>query len=169
MDWVSLGLQVAGVLAPFAVSAVAWVGKEVALLVRAKTKSEVFGTAIDRLNVMVLTVVTQLEQTMVAEIKARNAKAGGGEGLTSADADAVKQAAIAKLRTYMGSGGLALLATTLKIEEPKVIDLLSDKIESTLYLQKQAPGALPPFYAGDPAGVVSNDLARNRTGVMAGK
>jgi hypothetical protein len=176
-----LAVQILGILAPLLVTGVTWVVGQLALLIRAKTGSVVAGDAADRLSQMIVTIVTELEQTTVATLKAR---APGGK-LGQADYDALRKAALDKLKSYLGPAGMELIAKALGVDPTKFETFLVSKIESAVYavnagatptmggaVGNTASGGgdtLPPFFASSPSHPAQQGLGGITPGVLPGQ
>jgi hypothetical protein len=155
-----IGVQLLGLLSPIIASGLGWLAVRLSQFVAAKTGSVTAATAVLKLNEIITTVVTELEQTMVAAAKAR---VGGGR-LNQADIDAIRRAALDKIKAYLGPEGVALVARAFGLGSTDLNNFLSSKIEAAVYAIGQGvvtvPGgavvapaqdALPPFYASSPA------------------
>ena len=144
-------LQLLGAVAmPF----LTWAAGRVATYFAAKTQSQQVGTAISSANDAVLTVVAELEQTMVATLKSKS-----GQGtLTAKDVDEVRAAALDKVMSYLGPNGVALISKALGIPNDKLGDWLQGKIQAAVYsMRPGANPALPAFTQGT-VGTVYNQV-----------
>lgn len=151
----NLAVQILGILSPFITMGLGWLGVQASRLVQARTGSTTAATAILKLNEIVTTVVTEIEQTMVAAAKART----GGGHMTQADIDAVKKAALDKIRSYLGPAGIELVAKAFGFGSDDMTRFLTSKVEATVFAlghgvipnaAGNAPAGLPTFYASSP-------------------
>lgn len=150
-----LAIQLLQLLGPVAISALTWAAGQLAAFFAAKTKNQNIGTAINMGNDAAVTVVSQLEQTLVATLKAKS-----GQGtLTGKDIEEVQKAALDNMRSYLGPNGLALICKALGIknDDKELGAWLAGKVQAAVYSMR--PGAnpsLPSFDQGVPGITVYN-------------
>lgn len=128
------------VLVPFAATGIHWLGARVGDLIQAKVKNERLRAALLRLEDAVVTAVKDVEQTLVVEYRAlaRDGK------LSREDRRRLKETAVRKVKTFLGSAGLKELGNVLDVWELGVEDLIGAKVEATILDMKTAtPPAAP--------------------------
>lgn len=154
-----VGLVLLEIAAPLLTAGLGWLGVKAAAFVGAKTGWERLQQAILLVNDITVTVVQELQQTMVAAAKRR---ANGGP-LTEADKTAIKTEAFNRIRAHFTPERLVELARVLGVAD--INAYIQSKIEAAvLVLGKgvvQAPTTpgsdsinvnfLPPFYPSDAA------------------
>jgi hypothetical protein len=154
--------QVNDLLLPLLLSLLTWGSGEAIKWLRGRAQTDSYGTAMQRLGDAVVTVVAELQQTLVASLKA---KAADGR-LSAEDLATVRDAAIARVKNYLGPKGLALVLGALGIGEADLRGLIIGKLEAAVAVSKApalqalppflssgkapAPAGLPPFLAGNP-------------------
>lgn len=123
-----------------------WLGAAGARWIQAQTGNTKLAQAMLRLADTINTVVAEVEQTVVPEMRSR---AASGK-LGAADMAAIKQVAVNKVKQYLGDNGLNILSSYLKLDETGTLDFIAGKIEAAVLTMKssQATPALPPFLAG---------------------
>lgn len=132
------------ILAPFLTALLAWVSMKVAAWIRAKTQNEYVAGTLLRLNDSAFTAVKAIEQTLVRELKAAKTPASaGGVRLTAEEAEQVKQAALAEVRSYWGPKGVRELATILGLNDEALQRVLSSKLEAAVHDVRRLNGAHP--------------------------
>lgn len=146
MDLATFGQSALAALLPYLATAgvtlLGWIGTQAGKWLRAHAHGQAASTGLDVLENLVTTVVTSLEQTVIASMPT-------GRPMTVADARRLKQNAIGAIREYYGPKGLALLAKSLKMSESAITSLVSDKIEVAVYnLKLPQQRELPVFRAG---------------------
>lgn len=115
-------------LSPIFLAGIGWIGKLGGDWIKAKTKNELVGGALQRLSISVIDAVKFLNQTLVNEIK--KAKADGV--ITPEERILIKQACVDAVKSYFGPKGLAELAKILGLSEIGVEKLIGDKIEAAV-------------------------------------
>jgi hypothetical protein len=128
------------VLVPFAATGIHWLGARAGELSHAKVKNERLRAALLRLEDAVVTAVKDVEQTLVVEYRelARDGK------LSREDRRRLKETAVRKVKTFLGSAGLKELGNVLDVWELGVEDLIGAKVEATILDMKTAtPSAAP--------------------------
>lgn len=126
------------VLVPIVGSATAWLLGQAARLVQAKIKQSYVQGTLVRLTVAVADAVRAVEQTLVKEL--RHAQAPGSPGGTKITADealAIKQAAVAQVKLFLGPKGLAELAKVFGLNAETVDHFLGQKIEAEVSRMKR--------------------------------
>lgn len=150
MDFITVfSFIVCLVLVPFAATGIHWLGSRAGDLLQAKlhlaqtsAQSERLRAALLRLEDAVVTAVKDVEQTLVVEYRelARDGK------LSREDRRRLKETAVRKVKTFLGSAGLKELGNVLDVWELGVEDLIGAKVEATILDMKKAtpPAALTP-------------------------
>lgn len=150
-----LAIQILTTLSPFLIACLSWLGTEAAKLLRNRTRNELLSVSMMRLTDVVVTVVAELEQTMVRELRLRSADGV----LSSEDMAAVKAEALRKVKSYLGPAGIALLMKVLGAEKASLEGFISSKIEAAVLAMKMPrapePVTLPPFLQGNPPPAVT--------------
>lgn len=130
------------VLVPFAATGIHWLGARAGELIQAKVKNERLRAALLRLEDAVVTAVKDVEQTLVVEYRelARDGK------LSREDRRRLKETAVRKVKTFLGSAGLKELGNVLDVWELSIEDLIGAKVEATILDMKTAtpPAASTP-------------------------
>jgi hypothetical protein len=126
-------------LVPFAAMGVHWLGVRAGDLVQAKVRlteaairSERLRAVLLRLDDAVVTAVMDIEQTLAAESKA---VAGDGK-LCREDRRRLKEAAVRRVKTFLGSAGLKELGDVLDVWELGIEDFIGAKVEATVLEMK---------------------------------
>ena len=143
MDFISIVASVFFIfLVPMGAVAIHWLGARAGELIQAKVKNERLRAALLRLEDAVVTAVKDVEQTLVVEYRelARDGK------LSREDRRRLKETAVRKVKTFLGSAGLKELGNVLDVWELGVEDLIGAKVEATILDMKKAtpPAALTP-------------------------
>jgi len=141
-------------LVPFAAMGVHWLGTRAGDLLQAKlqlaqtsAQSERLRAALLRLEDAVVTAVKDVEQTLVVEYRelARDGK------LSREDRRRLKETAVRKVKTFLGSAGLKELGNVLDVWELSVEDLIGAKVEATILDMKTATPLAAPTTIDVPA------------------
>lgn len=112
-DWTTFCLKVFAALSPFFVALFAWVGTNLARLIQARVKNEHFRDALTRLGSVIGLAVSELNQTMVKDIRGASE-----DGKISVDErQRIKKAAIDNVKSYYGSRGIKALMKVLGISD----------------------------------------------------
>ncbi|MFA5053373.1 MAG: hypothetical protein WC565_04905 [Parcubacteria group bacterium] len=117
---------------------VAWLGKTLNAWIGAKVKNERLQLVLRRLSEVVCTVVLELQQTEVSALKTAIGDASqGGRKITKDEGQALLDAALVKVRTYLGIDGLKLLTYVLGLTSEKDLnEFLVSRIEATVHTAK---------------------------------
>lgn len=130
-------VQVLDALAPLAVTLVSLLAGWVAIHLKAKFASETGRNIVDKVTTLASTVVLELEQTLVADLRE---KAADGV-LTAGEADEAKDLALAKLRAHLGPKGKAEILSAFGFEDDKQFDSwLTSTLEAELLKAKALVG-----------------------------
>lgn len=135
-----LAFKLIEVLSPVLMAALTWVAAKVAQLISAKVKNEWVRGVLARLDDAVLNAVREVEQSVVAEIKAARA-----DGKLTADERArVKAQAIESIRSHLGVKGLGELGRVLGLEDGCLEKLLSTRVEAAVHdLRRSGMNGVP--------------------------
>lgn len=133
-------------LVPFAAMGVHWLGTRAGDLFQAKVhmtqavvRNERLRAVLLRLDDAVVTAVKDVEQTLAAESKAL---AADGK-LSREDRRRMKETAVRRVKTFLGSAGLKELGDVLDVWELSVEDLIGAKIEATILDMKHGAPPVP--------------------------
>lgn len=136
MNFVELGLEALACMSPVLMAVLTWASVKLAQFIKAKVDNERLEGILLRLDDAIMTVVRDVEMTVVKEIKAANA-----DGVITAEEKAsIKRVAIATLKEYLGLQGLTLLAKVLGfsgLEDERVDNFLYSKIEAAVHDMKE--------------------------------
>ena len=139
-------------LVPFAATGVHWLGTRAGELLQTKIRlaqttidNERLSAALLRLENAVVTAVKDIEQTLVAEY--RRLSADGK--LSREDHRRLKEAAVRRVKTFLGSAGLKEIGSVLDVWELSVEDFIGAKIEATILDMKQGAPPAPAPPSGD--------------------
>lgn len=129
MKLADVALMALQVVAPVLMAALAWAAAKLAALVRAKVANEYLRGLLVRLDDAVLTAVKDLQQTVVAEVKAASADGK----IDDVERERIKSAALANVKSYLGPKGLAVLAELLGLSEDTLERYLGSRIEAAVH------------------------------------
>ena len=108
------------------VALIALAGRKWGLFVDSKVDNDYLNGALQRLGVLVATVVGELQQTVVDKLKSE-------DKWTAETAAEVKAEALANLKAYLGAKGLAEVMDVLGLSDGSLLDkLLGSLIESKI-------------------------------------
>lgn len=124
--WNLVSMAIQG-LAPVLLAILSWLGVMASKWIQEKVKNETASGILLRLDDAVLTVVRELQQTMVDDLKA----ASSDGKLTKEERDEIKTKALGNLKSYYGTKGLKILAQVLGLSIGAEFDkFLSSKLEA---------------------------------------
>jgi len=129
MKLADLLMMAAQVLSPLLVAALAWAAAKAAELIRSKVANEYLRGTLVRLDNAVLTAVKELQQTVVAEVKAASADGK----IDDVERQRIKDAALANVKSYLGPKGLAVLAELLGLSGDTLERYLGSRIEAAVH------------------------------------
>jgi len=158
MKFADLLLMAAQVLSPLLVAALAWAAAKASELIRSKITNEYLRGTLVRLDDAVLTAVKEMQQTVVAEIKAANADGK----IDDAEKTRIKAAALSNVKSYLGAKGLRVLAEVLGLSDGTVDHYLGSRIEAAVHDLRLVERASSP-QAATPSTGVSSPLASSPT------
>lgn len=139
MDWSAVISGVSQAVLPIFLAGLAWLSAKIATWINAKVSNERIAGILARLDDAAFSIVRELMQTTVDA-----AKASGGK-LPAEVATAAKDAAVAKLRSYLGKDGIAMLMRVLGfVEEAQATAFLATKIEATVHAVKSESATADP-------------------------
>ena len=159
MKIVDLLLMAAEILSPLLIAALAWAAAKAAALIRSKVANEYLRGTLVRLDEAVLTAVKELQQTVVAEIKA----ASSDGKIDDAEKARIKASALANVKSYLGTKGLRVLAEVLGLSSGTVDQFLGSRIEAAVHDLRLAERATAPAVPMAPSAGVSSPLASSPT------
>lgn len=124
------------------IALVGWLGKQAAAFLAARIKNEKLISALEHINDTVWSVVLELEQTLVADIKAATDEGSeGGRAITDSEYAHIKSEALLKAKTLLGTEGIKHLKEAFGLENDGALDaLLSTKIEASVLQLKLEKG-----------------------------
>jgi hypothetical protein len=121
--------------------------------------NEYLRSTLVRLDEAVLTAVKKLQQTVVAEIKA----ASSDGKIDDAEKARIKAAALANVKSYLGTKGLRVLAEVLGLSSGTVDEFLGSRIEAAVHDLRLAERATAPAAPAAPSAGASDPLASSPT------
>ena len=124
----SITPQLLDLLTPVLLAALGWLSFRAAGWIKAYTKNAQVQGILLRLDDVVFTAVSSLEQTVV--VAAKTAASDGQ--LTKSDGAAVKAAALAEIKSHLGPKGIAELQAILGIKPEGLDSFLSSRIEASV-------------------------------------
>jgi len=131
---------VLSVVLPIVGAAVTWVFGRLGGWLSSKSKNEKVAGMIARLVDSVKVAVVSVNETAKAEIqKARDPKSPGGAKITKEEAEALKEACLAKVKAYWGKKGLKTAAKVLGFGDEGLAMFLGDQIEKAVKENKPNP------------------------------
>jgi hypothetical protein len=111
-DWVTLAGQVAATIVPALLALLTYGCLVATRWLRARTESEYLQGVLDRLDEAVVDVVAELEQTLVADLRA----AGADGKIDAGEIAAIRERATAGVLDYLGPKGLKMAERVLDRE-----------------------------------------------------
>ena len=129
MKLTDVALMALQVVAPVFMAALTWAAAKLATLIRSKVDNEYLRGALVRLDDAVFTAVKELQQTVVAEVKAASADGK----IDDAERTRIKDAAIANVKSYLGAKGLGVLAELLGLSGGTLEQFLGSRIEAAVH------------------------------------
>lgn len=118
----------------------AWVAVKLGKLITAKIANEYLKGVLVRLNDTVFTIVKELEQTVVRELKAAN---DDGK-VTPEEREKIKEAALAAVKSHIGMKGLAEVGKVLGLSAETVDSFIGAKVEAAVHDLRAASTASVP-------------------------
>ena len=128
MDFTDVALTALQVVSPVLVAALTWAAGKLAGFIRSKVDNECLRGALVRLDDPVVTAVKDLQQTVVAEIKAASA-----DGKISEAEEQFIKAAVANVKSYLGAKGNRVLAEVLGLSGGAIDGFLGSKVEAAVH------------------------------------
>lgn len=122
----SIGITALQVLAPVFLALLGLLAKKAHDLIAAKVKNETVKGILDRLDDTALTVVQEVEQTVVSKLDPTKPLPDNGA--------AAKAAAIASLKTHLGQKGLDEIKTVLGVGDSALEQIIVSYIESKVHV-----------------------------------
>ncbi len=142
MDFTDVALTALQVVSPVLVAALTWAAAKLASFIRSKVDNEYLRGVLVRLDDAVVTAVKDLQQTVVAEIKAASADGK----ISEAEKRRIKDAAVANVKSYLGAKGIRVLAEVLGLSGGALDSFLGSKVEAAVHdlrLTERAVSAAP--------------------------
>lgn len=125
-------MLIKGVIAPTFLLLLTWAAAKLSALIRSKVRNEAAAGILDRLSLLAITVVQEVEQTVVSTLPDRANKAA---------LLAARDQALATLKSHLGEKGLRELMTVLGLKDDNaVVKLLLSYIESSVLTLKMQNG-----------------------------
>lgn len=139
---VELMLTLLVLASPFITVLIGWASTKAAQLLGVKVKNEKMLGVLTRANDTMWTLMLNAEQTLVREIKAAKEKeSDGGEGITEAEGERIKNSVLAEFKKLYGPKGLEELMSVMGLETPELLtDWLGKKLESAVATKKLMGG-----------------------------
>ena len=129
MQGSDIGLGIFQMLSPVLLAAVSWIAAKLGQLINAHVKNEYLRGVLVRLDDTVLSVVREVHQVTVAAIK----EASVDGRLPPGARETVKNAAVAKIQSYLGRKGLAEVARVLGLDLEGVGRLIGTRVEAAVH------------------------------------
>ena len=142
MDFTDVALTALQVVSPVLVAALTWAAAKLASFIRSKVDNEYLRGVLVRVDDAVVTAVKDLQQTVVAEIKA----ASDDGKISEAEKRRIKDAAVANVKSYLGAKGIRVLAEVLGLSGGALDSFLGSKVEAAVHdlrLTERAVSAAP--------------------------
>lgn len=114
---------------PVAAAGAAYLSARIAALLGSKAKESRLQSALLRLNDAVATAVKAIEQSVRADFNTRSADGH----LTPAEAAQIRDAAVQRVRIYLGQRGISELLRVLGLDDNTLRTLITDKVEAVVY------------------------------------
>lgn len=129
MDLTELGLAALQILSPVLLAGLTWLATRLAALIRVRIENEYLGGVLLRLDDAILTAAKELEQTVVAEIKA----AASDRKISAAERERIKRTAIANVKSYLGPRGIVAAGRVLGLPNGTLDCLIASKLEAAVH------------------------------------
>jgi hypothetical protein len=129
MKPIDLGLRLLVLLSPIVLGALTLASLKLSQFFSAHVKNAYLRNVLTRLDDAVFSAVKELEQTVVAAMKAASADGA----LSDAERQSIKQQALATVKSYLGMKGLEQLATVFGLDTGTIDGLLGTKIEAAVH------------------------------------
>jgi hypothetical protein len=129
MDFTELALSALQILSPVLLAGLTWLAARVAALIRVRIESEYLRGALIRLDDAILTATKELQQTVVAEVKA----AAADGKITPAERERIKRTAVTNAKSHLGPRGIAEIARVLGLPNGALDDLIGSKVEAAVH------------------------------------
>lgn len=129
MDISEIGMTALQVVSPMLVAALTWASTKLTGFIKARVNNEYLRGILVRLDDAVVTVVKDLQQTVINEVKAVSADGK----ITMADKKRIKDLAVANVKSYLGDNGRRVMSDVLGLSDSAVNGFISSKIESAVH------------------------------------
>lgn len=136
MDWNQILYPLLLLAGTGLLSVLAWLTAKYHALIAAKIHNETVAGILNRLGDFVAKVVSELDQTVVEQLKADGK-------WNSAEAAKVKQMAIDKVKSYLGASGIKQLLDVLGIGSDTLTGMITSYIESHVSSLRPSPPPAP--------------------------
>lgn len=146
-------LQVAGTAA---LSLFSWASARFGIWLKERAKQDTVTGILARLMDIIMTVVAELEQTLVPAFKARVAD----NKLTDKEIKELRDIAVAKVKERLGLDGWQKTLSTLMLTPDALASFIVGKIEASVFAMRQPEKAqnLPAFTQSSPALPVATSI-----------
>jgi hypothetical protein len=155
MDFTDVALTALQVVSPVLVAALTWAAAKLAGFIRSKVDNEYLRSVLVRLDDAVITAVKDLQQTVVAEIKAATADGK----ISEAEKQRIKDAAVANVKSYLGTKGIRVLAEVLGLSGGALDSFLGSKVEAAVHDLRLTERAVSAATTPKPAVETARPLA----------
>jgi len=155
MDFTDVAFTALQVVSPVLVAALTWAAAKLASFIRSKVDNEYLRGVLVRLDDAVVTAVKDLQQTVVAEIKAATADGK----ISETEKQRIKDAAVANVKSYLGTKGIRVLAEVLGLSGGTLDSFLGSKVEAAVHDLRLTERAVSAAPAPKPAAEASRPLA----------
>ena len=147
MDFAEIALTALKVLSPVLAAGLTWLATRLAALIRSRIANEVLQGILLRVGDAVITAVKELDQTVVAEIKATSADGRIGPE----ERQRLKDTAVANVKGYLGRGGVDQVGRILGLGNASLDGFIGSKVEAAVHdLRRTDPGR----FNGAPGGAL---------------
>ena len=129
MDFTDFALAALQIMSPVLLAGLTWLATRLAALIRLRIENEYLRGVLVRLDDAVLTATKELEQTVVAEIKA----AAADGKISPAERERIKRTAITNVKSYIGPRGIAEVGRVLGLPDAALDCLITSKLEAAVH------------------------------------
>ena len=129
MGFSELAIMSLQLVAPLLAGAITWALAKLASHIQASIQNQYLQGVLLRLDHAVVTVVKDLEQTVVDQIKAASVDGK----ITADERRRIKRAALDLVKSYLGAKGLRVLGDVLGLSGGALDDFLGSRIEATVH------------------------------------
>jgi hypothetical protein len=150
MRFTDLALMALQLVAPLLAGAITWALAKLAAHIQASIQNQYLQGVLLRIDHAVVTVVKDLQRTVVDQIKAASADGK----ITADERRRIKNAALDLVKSYLGAKGLRVLGDVLGLSGGALDDFLSSRIEAAVHdvrVTDRAVGGPRPSQPPSPA------------------